>query len=546
MQQRRYKTILYFISAVILATLVVQVYWNYKNYEAGKAQLARDVQTSVDNAVTQYYENLAKENTLSFFGSNNEMDTFLQSKRFENLAKRIDSGNINLNSIRLNAETTSSDFFNLEKSNNTSADAILKHLTIQSDTTYSQHIEKPSTIGTGKTTFKVYGDNQKAVDSISKRIKRNIGFKNIDSQYQGDSTSSQFPERLKALSELTTSIVFSINEDKVDVSVLDSLVGAELDRKNIKGTDYELLYSNKSNDSLASLNKHTISVTSKSQLLPQDSTLDVGFNNVASLILKRNLMGILLSILLVSAIIACLLYLLKIIQEQKQLAEIKNDFISNITHEFKTPIATISAAVEGIRTFNKENDPKKTDKYLDMSSAQLVKLNTMVERILDTATLDKEDLALQKAPADVVALLQGIVNKYKNLNSNIPIYFVPGGETLMTDIDIFHIENALENLIDNAYKYGQAPVEVGIRLENGERENDKLKITVKDGGKSLTKEQASMIFEKFYRVPKGNTHDVKGFGIGLYYTKTIIEKHGGTIKVETAPQTTFTITLPYV
>ncbi len=546
MQQRRYKTILYFISAVILATLVVQVYWNYKNYEAGKAQLARDVQTSVDNAVTQYYENLAKENTLSFFGSNNEMDTFLQSKRFENLAKRIDSGNINLNSIRLNAETKNSDFFNLEKSNNHHTGDALKRLTIQSDTTYSQHIEKPSTIGTGKTTFKVYGDNQKAVDSISRRIKRNIGFKNIDSQYQGDSTSSQFPERLKALSELTTSIVFSINEDKVDVSVLDSLIGAELDRKNIKGTDYELLYSNKSNDSLASINKHTISVTSKSQLLPQDSTLDVGFNNVASLILKRNLMGILLSILLVSAIIACLLYLLKIIQEQKQLAEIKNDFISNITHEFKTPIATISAAVEGIRTFNKENDPKKTDKYLDMSSAQLVKLNTMVERILDTATLDKEDLALQKAPADVVALLQGIVNKYKNLNSDIPIYFVPGGETLMTDIDIFHIENALENLIDNAYKYGQAPVEVGIRLENGERENDKLKITVKDGGKSLTKEQASMLFEKFYRVPKGNTHDVKGFGIGLYYTKTIIEKHGGTIKVETGPQTTFTITLPYV
>jgi len=546
MQQRRYKTILYIISAVILATLVVQVYWNYKNYEAGKAQLARDVQTSVDNAVTQYYENLAKENTLSFFGSNNEMDTFLQSKRFENLAKRIDSGNINLNSIRLNAETKNSDFFNLEKSNNHHTGDALKRLTIQSDTTYSQHIEKPSTIGTGKTTFKVYGDNQKAVDSISRRIKRNIGFKNIDSQYQGDSTSSQFPERLKALSELTTSIVFSINEDKVDVSVLDSLIGAELDRKNIKGTDYELLYSNKSNDSLASINKHTISVTSKSQLLPQDSTLDVGFNNVASLILKRNLMGILLSILLVSAIIACLLYLLKIIQEQKQLAEIKNDFISNITHEFKTPIATISAAVEGIRTFNKENDPKKTDKYLDMSSAQLVKLNTMVERILDTATLDKEDLALQKAPADVVALLQGIVNKYKNLNSDIPIYFVPGGETLMTDIDIFHIENALENLIDNAYKYGQAPVEVGIRLENGERENDKLKITVKDGGKSLTKEQASMIFEKFYRVPKGNTHDVKGFGIGLYYTKTIIEKHGGTIKVETGPQTTFTITLPYV
>ena len=546
MQQRRYKTILYIISAVILATLVVQVYWNYKNYEAGKAQLARDVQTSVDNAVTQYYENLAKENTLSFFGSNNEMDTFLQSKRFENLAKRIDSGNINLNSIRLNAETKNSDFFNLEKSNNHHTGDALKRLTIQSDTTYSQHIEKPSTIGTGKTTFKVYGDNQKAVDSISRRIKRNIGFKNIDSQYQGDSTSSQFPERLKALSELTTSIVFSINEDKVDVSVLDSLIGAELDRKNIKGTDYELLYSNKSNDSLASINKHTISVTSKSQLLPQDSTLDVGFNNVASLILKRNLMGILLSILLVSAIIACLLYLLKIIQEQKQLAEIKNDFISNITHEFKTPIATISAAVEGIRTFNKENDPKKTDKYLDMSSAQLVKLNTMVERILDTATLDKEDLALQKAPADVVALLQGIVNKYKNLNSDIPIYFVPGGETLMTDIDIFHIENALENLIDNAYKYGQAPVEVGIRLENGERENDKLKITVKDGGKSLTKEQASMLFEKFYRVPKGNTHDVKGFGIGLYYTKTIIEKHGGTIKVETGPQTTFTITLPYV
>ncbi|RMB56660.1 two-component sensor histidine kinase [Dokdonia sinensis] len=546
MQERHYKTILYFISAVILATLVVQVYWNYKNYETGKAQLVRDVQTSMDNAVTQYYEQLAEENTLSFFGSDSEMNSFLTSERFERLAKRIDSGTVDLKGIDLSGRAKNVTFPELVKKENRETQMGLKRLHIAIDSSYTQKIEKRSNENGSSTTYKIYGDNKEIVDSLSNRIKNNIGFFSRDSLSQNDTSSYKFPDRFKALSELTTSVVFSFNDDDVDEPVLDSLIGAELNRKNLAETDYEMIYKKPDLDSIPSTKNYALKVASNSQLLPERSTLLVGFNNVAGVVLKRNMVGILLSILLVGAVIASLLYLLKIIQEQKQLAEIKNDFISNITHEFKTPIATISAAVEGIRTFNKENDPKKTEKYLDMSSDQLVKLNTMVERILDTATLDKEDLALQKAPTDMVELLETIVNKYKSLNADIPIYFIPGGETLMTEVDIFHIENALDNLVDNAYKYGKAPIEIGINTLQKEREEDKLIITVKDGGKSLTKEQATMVFEKFYRVPKGNTHDVKGFGIGLYYTKTIIEKHGGTIKLTTTPQTTFTITLPYV
>jgi two-component system phosphate regulon sensor histidine kinase PhoR len=240
-----------------------------------------------------------------------------------------------------------------------------------------------------------------------------------------------------------------------------------------------------------------------------------------------------------AAVIGSLLYLLRIIREQKQLAEIKNDFISNMTHEFKTPIATIGVALESIQHFNTSNDPEKTKKYIDMSSQQIGKLNVMVEKLLDTATLDRDALALDKQESNLADLLEGIYQKYRQTYEEKIITYESNADQVRASIDAFHVENAIDNIIDNAVKYGGETIDIKL----GKAKKAVL-ITIKDSGQTLTKPQVSQIFEKFYRVPKGNTHDVKGFGIGLYYTKTIIEKHEGTISVTTSP-TTFKITLPY-
>lgn len=237
--------------------------------------------------------------------------------------------------------------------------------------------------------------------------------------------------------------------------------------------------------------------------------------------------------------IGSLLYLLHIIQQQKQLAEIKNDFISNMTHEFKTPIATIGVAMESIQHFNASNDPEKTKKYVEMSSQQVSKLNLMVEKLLETATINSEALTLNKQETNMVLLLEAIHQKYVATHVEKKLLFEPKEENIWISLDAFHIENALDNIVDNAIKYGGDTIKITIqKLKSG------VEVIISDSGNTLTKTQVAQIFEKFYRVPKGNTHDVKGFGIGLYYTKVIIEKHEGSIVVTTNP-TQFKILLPY-
>ena len=269
--------------------------------------------------------------------------------------------------------------------------------------------------------------------------------------------------------------------------------------------------------------------------------MKIHFSNSIKEILKRILTGILLSILLVLVVISCLFYLLKIIKHQKQVAEVKNDFISNITHEFKTPISTIGVALESIKNFDVLSDEEKTKSYIDMSNMQLTKINVMVEKLLETASLDSENLQLKKESFIINDFIQNLVNKHKLELKDKTLIFNNSVREVNANIDAFHLENAINNIIDNAIKYGGDQIKVVLNSNT-----IGFTITVSDNGTELIKENKDKIFEKFYRVPKGNTHDVKGFGIGLYYAKKIIEKHDGAIHLDFENQwTSFKITIPY-
>jgi two-component system phosphate regulon sensor histidine kinase PhoR len=329
---------------------------------------------------------------------------------------------------------------------------------------------------------------------------------------------------------------------KVDLKSIDSLLTKEFELKNID-IAYSLYLQNPFGDDqkMGQIpdKKDFLSTVSTSAFLPEHSFLQINFSNITETVLKRNIIGLLFSLLFVIAIISCLLYLLKIIKNQKQLAEVKNDLISNITHEFKTPIATIGAAMEGIQNFNTSNDTEKNLRYAKISSEQVNKLNGMVEKLLETATLDSENLELNFESTDLVTLLKNATTEEAFLTDDKSIVFNTSETELKYPIDTFHFENAVNNIIDNAIKYGGNEIEVTLA-----RRNKHIEIVIKDSGNSLTESQKKQIFEKFYRVPKGNTHDVKGFGIGLYYSKTIIDKHAGTLQVTVTP-TTFKITLPH-
>jgi two-component system phosphate regulon sensor histidine kinase PhoR len=164
----------------------------------------------------------------------------------------------------------------------------------------------------------------------------------------------------------------------------------------------------------------------------------------------------------------------------------------------------------------------------------------MVEKLLETATLDSDNLELNKDDINLIDLINKVVGNQQVQDSAKTINFDSFIDNLIVHADAFHLENVINNVIDNALKYGGEIISIQIEENKG-----RIDISVSDTGNALTKQHKEKIFEQFYRVPKGNTHNVKGFGIGLYYTKKIIEKHGGTIQLELGKKrTTFKISLP--
>ena len=497
MNDKRYKWILYTIVAVIAVTIGIQLFWNYKNYQSNKQQLINDVQVSLDKAVDDYYAALAERTTIGIFLEGDEQkDPLKEGGHIQKFLKQIDEDSFGfkeLDQIDIN------EIEGVTVLTGTKADSMSKIIDEQ---------VKPSEAE----------DFKKKLDSIKK------------------------DKNIKDISEfeiLTSKIVISMSNDSLDLLELDSLVKQEFLRKKLY-IDYDLHFKKeKSKDTLTGF-KNKLYTSSKSTFLPKGSQLDISFTNETKLVLKRSLAGILISALLIAAVISSLFYLLKIIKHQKQLAEVKNDLISNITHEFKTPIATIGVALESISNFNAIEDKEKTKNYISMSSQQLEKLNLMVEKLLETATLDSNNLELNTENIDVVTLLNDLSRRYKiqypekEFNTSLKV------ELLETKVDSFHFENALNNILDNAVKYGGDIISIDLIPKE-----KNFEILISDNGNTLSKANKERVFEKFYRVPKGNTHDIKGFGIGLYYTKSIIEKHGGSIDVNLSKNlTTFKITLP--
>jgi len=338
-----------------------------------------------------------------------------------------------------------------------------------------------------------------------------------------------------------TSIFISVTEENLQLKKLSSLLNTEFNRKNMqmpfKLNHYVSDKLKETNDSILQF-KNPIKTTSKSTFLKEDESLEIEFPNQTKTYLKRGLIGILLSFILTMAIIASLFYLLHIIKKQKAIAEIKNDFISNITHEFKTPITTIGLALESIPNFSKQDNQEKIQEYVSIGTKQLDKLTLMVEKVLETSTLDNEHLLLQKKAIDIVTLIEKLTAKFQAIYPNKEIEFTSNVTAFNLKIDAFHFENAINNIVDNACKYGGNLIAVKL---NSDKES--TEIIISDNG-SIPKNQRLKIFDKFYRIPQGNIHNVKGFGIGLYYSKKIIEKHNGNLVLLDTKNTHFKIVIP--
>jgi two-component system phosphate regulon sensor histidine kinase PhoR len=346
-----------------------------------------------------------------------------------------------------------------------------------------------------------------------------------------------------------------INE-RVEPHYIDSLLRKELAEKHVN-LDYSFgigpATPKQSKDWIYASNSHIKRqpVQFMAALFPNDlhnsgQFLHVHFPDSMGFIWQTmgvNLMG---SAVLLFIMIGCFYIALMTIIRQKKLAEIKNDFINNMTHEFKTPISTISLATQLIQEDSSVVDNGTIQRYLGIIKDENVRLGQQVERVLQTAQMEREEIILKKRKVDIHELIQQVIDM------NQPMLAAKQG-SLTTDlqaepaellIDEVHISNVINNLIDNAVKYSTG--EPIIHIETSSDSSGFL-LAVSDQGIGMQKDVLGQVFEPFYRVPTGNVHNVKGFGLGLSYVKKIVLAHGGNVfvKSQLGKGSTFEITIPY-
>lgn len=224
-------------------------------------------------------------------------------------------------------------------------------------------------------------------------------------------------------------------------------------------------------------------------------------------------------------------YTLFVILKQKRLSEIQKDFINNMTHEFKTPIATIAVSTEVLKDPMIIHQPERLKNYAGIIEKENVRLKNQVERVLQMARLDKDAIDLKTERVDVHQIIMDSIRHYtmalQERNGTIRSELTASYNAI--EADKFHLTSVFNNLIDNAIKYCKGIPQITIRSFDLNRG---CMIEVADNGIGISAENQKKVFQKFYRVPTGNVHDVKGFGLGLSYTKTIVEAHGGSISLE--------------
>ncbi|KXK37106.1 MAG: HAMP domain-containing histidine kinase [Saprospiraceae bacterium] len=257
----------------------------------------------------------------------------------------------------------------------------------------------------------------------------------------------------------------------------------------------------------------------------------VRFPNRESFLLANRNMTLTLTILSVLAI-GFFMYSMWVIMEQKRLSELQKDFINNMTHEFKTPISSIKIASDFLSNDQNLKSDQRLSRYVQIIKEQNMRLNDQVEKVLNVARLEKDSIQLKKEVFDVNECLKSIVNNESLKLKKDKIDYIGKDKSIYIEADRLHFVNIIANMIDNAIKYSREDPRVQVILS--ELPN-RIQVSVKDNGVGIDKENQKKLFEKFYRVSTGNLHDVKGFGLGLYYVKNICDAHGWNLTVASVP-----------
>lgn len=221
------------------------------------------------------------------------------------------------------------------------------------------------------------------------------------------------------------------------------------------------------------------------------------------------------------------------LKRQEALTAMKDNFVSNMTHELKTPIATVSVALEALENFNVLKDPTKTAEYLDMSKKELSRLHLLVDQVLRTTSIEGNKIKFELEPVDLSQLTREILNSLKIQTDNLHATINLNTSSEHTvQADRMHLSNVLYNLVDNGLKYSKSNPELTIEIKESAAG---ILWSIADRGIGIHPDDQDRIFDKFYRVPHGNTHNVKGYGLGLHYVRQVMQMLHGSVQVESIP-----------
>jgi len=371
-----------------------------------------------------------------------------------------------------------------------------------------------------------------------------------------DSVRAMNPRESSALEDLADEFERSKKSvmQRIDPKFMEEELRQELrDRDIALAFDFNISNSKKdsimfqfaNNSSTPDVSESFTTVLFPSDLSGERAVLSVFFPEKSSLLIGNMKAMLISSATLLLVLIACFTFTILSIIKQKKLSAMKSDFMNNMTHEFKTPVATIMIASESLKDSEISQDQSRVARLAGIIYDENIRLGNHIERVLNIARIEKGDLKLESEPIDINDLIGTVVDSMalQLQKNNVEMEFDLGSEPILALGDELHLSNVIFNLIDNSIKYTNHAPHIFIQTRSHGKH---LNIILRDNGMGMNKDQLSKIFDQFYRIPTGNIHDVKGFGLGLSYVQDIIKRLGGTIKVksEINKGAEFEITLP--
>ena len=527
--KKQITVLVFFMSITLIGIVSVQYFWITNALKLKEEQFDNTIRKIIPEVIKK----IRKKETLHFIWNQDEM-----SKKVIKKLLIVTEKNENIKFVNKN---TGNIKFVPKKSNKIIK--INEYESIDSVKKINYTLEVEQKINDTDTEIFVYtNSNKQELDSFELNVivDSNVTkVKNVISDVAFEMSSNNIP----------------INK-RVEISSLDSILDTSIKNAGIN-SDFTYLivdklkdsvvYSNNENSEYFSLNNTFDFLLFPKNLISPSYTLVINFPNKRQNALKSLQFVLLMSLFFTTVLIVIFVVSINIILKQKKISEIKTDFVNNMTHEFKTPIATISLSVDSIM------NPKVIDSHERiLYFGQIIKqenkrMNNLVEKVLQMSLMDREKIVLQLEKFNIHELIEnavdGVVVQIDENNGEIKTVFNANNST--ANIDSVYLLNVFYNLFDNAIKYSESKPSIQISTKNVE---NNIEICVSDKGIGMSKEELNKIFDKFYRVQTGNIHNVKGFGLGLSYVKKIIELHEGTISVSSkkGKGTSFNIVLPTV